>query len=112
MRFKKNGTLAVADLALTLIHERVDQIKRSGQLPEGAQYTFDELERIESDNDTTRDECQTIQASTTVLKTTGRTVVTLRHGTFAARHVVRKKKELVGATQPLHSSLLARLVAP
>ena len=112
MRFKKNGTLAVADLALTLIHERVDQIKRSGQLPEGAQYTFDELKRIESDNGTTHDECQTIQVSTTVLKTTGRTVVTLRHGTFAARHVVRKTKAQDGATQPLHSSQLARLVAP
>jgi len=112
MHFKKNGTLAVAELALTLLHERVDQIKRSGQLPEGAQYTFDELERIESDNDTRRDEQGTIRASTTVQKTMPRTVVTLRHGSFAARHVVRTAKTPEGATQLLRSSQLAQLVAP
>jgi hypothetical protein len=36
----------VAELVVTLLHQRIDEIKRSGALPEGAQYTFDELDQL------------------------------------------------------------------
>ncbi len=110
MRFKKNGTLAVADLALSLIRDRISQIERSGELPDEAQYTFDELDRPTGFSDEITHE--QAQAPATVRKTTRRTVVTLEYGTFEARHVIRQTKAQDGQSRPVPSAELARLVAP
>jgi len=107
----------VAELALSLLQRRIDEIKRSGQLPEGAQYTFDELDQrlatLVGDT-TSQAETPVLQAQppTAVLKTTARTVMTLKHGTFEARQVVRQEKRPGVSSSPLYSSQLARLVAP
>ena len=106
-RFKKNGTLAVADLALRLVHEQMDQLKTAGELPEGVEYIFDELDLLEHQTDGVFKE----NSSTTVRKTHRRTVVTLKYGTFSACEVVRQRKTQ-DPKPSIPSSELAQLVAP
>jgi len=109
MGLKKNGTIAVADLALSLIRERIRQIKSSGELPDRAQYTFDELDRLMGFSDeVTREHAP----AATVCKTTRRTVVTRKYGAFEARHVMRQSKVQDGSSRTVRSAELARLVAP
>jgi hypothetical protein len=110
MRFKKNGTLAVAERALRLLHQRLDEIKRSGELPDRAQYTFDELDRMTNDP---RNDPQEMPGTApgNVVKTARRTVVTLKYGTFEARKVVRQTNTQAGRGL-VHNSELAQLVAP
>jgi len=100
---------------LALVHQRIDEIKRSGQLPEGVQYTFDECDQLTLlIDDATRETGagEPPEASTKVLKTTIRTVVTLKYGTISVREVVRTRKAPKESAPPLHSSRLAQLVAP
>jgi hypothetical protein len=107
---KKNGTLAVTDLDLQLMREQINQIKTAGALPDNADYLFDELNQLEGlIGEASEDE---MTCPTTVCKTRCRTVVTLKHGRFSAREVVRQKTTESGDTQPIPSCELARLVAP
>ena len=92
------------------MHDRIDQIKTSGALPDGAEYLFDELDLLEGlTGEASQGE---MTSSTTVCKTRRRKVVTLKHGPFSAREVVRQKTTESGETQSVPSRDLARLVAP
>lgn len=91
------------------MHERIDQIKTSGDLPDEAEYIFDQLDVFGSIHKAAADE---MASTTTVGKTRRRKVVTLKYGTFHAREVVRERKTEYGQTQTVLSAELARLVAP
>lgn len=91
------------------MHERIDQIKTSADLPDDAEYIFDQLDVFGSIHQAAADE---MASTTTVGKTRRRKVVTLKYGMFHAREVVREKKTEYGQTQTVLSSELARLVAP
>lgn len=104
-RFKKNGTIEVADLALQLVHQQIDQLKACAALPEDAEYLFDELRRLEDGVDVAGTEV------TTVRKTRRRRIVTLKHGAFYAREVVRTCRTPQGGCRTIASEELARLVA-
>ena len=70
------------------MHDRIDQIKTSGALPDGAEYLFDKLDLLEGlTGEASKGE---ITSPTTVCKTRRRNVVTLQHGRFSARDVVRQ----------------------
>ncbi len=91
------------------MHEQIDQIEASGALPDDAEYLFDELNQLE---DLTGEASEgEMTCPTTVCKTRCRKVVTLKHGRFSAREVVRQKTTESGETQPIPSCNLARLVA-
>ena len=92
------------------MREQIDQIKTAGELPDDVEYFFDELNQLESLAGNVSEGEMT--CPTTVYKTRCRTVVTLKHGRFSAREVVRQKTAESGETQPIPSCELARLVAP
>jgi len=92
------------------MHDRIDQIKTSAALPDGAEYLFDKLDLLEGLTGEARKGERT--SPTTVCKTRRRNVVTLQYGRFSAREVVRQKTTESGETQPIPSCDLARLVAP
>lgn len=83
------------------MHERIDQIKMCGELPDDAEYLFDQIEAAEDE-----------MSTTTVHKTRCRKVVTLKYGMFHAREVVRQRKRQYEQMQLVGSSELARLVGP
>lgn len=104
-RFKKNGTIEVADLALQLVHQQIDELQACAALPEDAEYVFDALRRLEDGVDGAG------SGATTVCKTRRRRIVTLKHGAFYAREVVRTCRPPHGGCQTVASEELARLVA-
>lgn len=85
-------------------------MKDSAELPARAQYTFDELDRVIGLSDELT--CEQISDASTVRKTTRRTVVTLKYGTFEARHVLRQIRTEGHRSYCLPSAELAKLVAP
>ena len=85
-------------------------MKDSAELPARAQYTFDELDRVIGLSDELT--CEQISDASTVRKTTRRTVVTLKYGTFEARHVLRQIRTEGHRSYSLPSAELAKLVAP
>jgi hypothetical protein len=92
------------------MHEQIDQIKTSGALPDDAEYLFDELDQLEGLTGEASGNAMT--CATTVYKTRSRKVVTLKHGRFSAREVVRQKTTESGETQRIPNCTLPRLVAP
>ena len=92
------------------MHDRIDRIKVSGELPQGAEYIFDELDLLDGrSREGTEDE---ITSPMTVIKTRGRNIVTLTYGQFHAREVFRERKTQQGYSETVPSFELARLVAP
>ena len=85
----------------------MDQLKTSGELPDGAEYIFDELDRLECPTGEVTEE----ESPMTVRKTRRRRVVTLKYGTFDAHEVVRQQNTR-DQSRSIPSSELARLVAP
>ena len=86
---------------------QIDEIRRSGELPLHAQYTFDEFDALVSREGFP----PTIEgARATVLKTTRRKVVTLQYGVLEAREVIRQTETADGQTALVHSTRLAELV--
>jgi hypothetical protein len=113
---KKNGTLAIADLALRLAQGQMAQLRAAAELPDQAQYTFDILQEMAESNQTA-DSLSALsepesEAPGRVQKTTHRTVVTLKYGRLTAREVVRRTSGPNGQMSSRQSSELARLVAP
>jgi hypothetical protein len=103
-RSKKNGTIEVADLALQLVHEQIDQLKACATLPEDAEYLFDELRQPEDGVGIAG------TGATTVQKTRRRRIVTLKYGVFQACEVVRTCRTPNGACGTIGSQELSRLV--
>lgn len=92
------------------MREQINQIKTIGALPDDVEYLFDKLNQLELLTGKVSE--GEITCPTTVCKTRCRTVVTLKHGRFSAREVVRQKTTASGETQPIPSCELAHLVAP
>jgi len=92
------------------MREQISLIKAAGALPEDVEYVFDEVNQ--PDDLSGKVSAGEMRCPTTVYKTRCRTVVTLKHGKFTAREVVRQGTTETGVTQPISSCELAQLVAP
>ena len=78
--------------------EQISLIKTAGALPEDVEYLFDERNRPDGLTGKLSDG-EMLTCPTRVYKTRCRTVVTLKHGKFTAREVVRQKTRETGETE-------------
>lgn len=82
------------------MHEHIDRLKLSGELPDGAEYMFDQLNTG----------AENAGPSTRVMKTRRRKVVTLKYGRFQVREVVRQTRDENREARRVPNTALARLV--
>ena len=92
------------------MHDQIERIEASGALPDDVEYLFDERDQLEGLTGEASEGA--MKCPTTVCKTRCRKVVTLKHGSFSAREVVRQKATKSGETQQIPNCELSRLVAP